>query len=217
MIITLINPNIVSQKIDLSGSGIPYMPIGLANLSSYLRSKGHSVHVIDAFGEAPQIVTGKGNYYIQGLSPSKVVERIPPETQAIGFYAHLTVTHDALLEIIQLTRRQFPDCHTMVFENINKVNSYSLRQIYDDFFKLGIDYVVLGYLEKRTHRLLDAIQERASVHGIDGVIARNNDSNFTRPCDFTNETDLDDLPFPAWDLFPLENYWKLGYAHGPLT
>jgi radical SAM superfamily enzyme YgiQ (UPF0313 family) len=29
--------------------------------------------------------------------------------------------------------------------------------------------------------------------------------------------DLDALPFPAWDLFPLENYWKLRYAHGPVT
>ncbi|MBF0626490.1 MAG: B12-binding domain-containing radical SAM protein, partial [Magnetococcales bacterium] len=29
--------------------------------------------------------------------------------------------------------------------------------------------------------------------------------------------DLDGLPFPAWDLFPLENYWSLGFGHGPLT
>ena len=25
-------------------------------------------------------------------------------------------------------------------------------------------------------------------------------------------TDLDQLPFPAWELFPLENYWKLKYS-----
>ena len=27
---------------------------------------------------------------------------------------------------------------------------------------------------------------------------------------------LDELPFPAVDLLPLENYWKLGFAHGPV-
>jgi radical SAM superfamily enzyme YgiQ (UPF0313 family) len=27
----------------------------------------------------------------------------------------------------------------------------------------------------------------------------------------------DILPFPAWDLFNLENYWKLKYAHAPLS
>jgi radical SAM superfamily enzyme YgiQ (UPF0313 family) len=26
---------------------------------------------------------------------------------------------------------------------------------------------------------------------------------------------LDALEFPAWHLFPLQNYWKIGYAHGP--
>ena len=30
-------------------------------------------------------------------------------------------------------------------------------------------------------------------------------------------SDLNDLPFPAWEDFPLENYWKLGYSHGPLS
>ena len=29
--------------------------------------------------------------------------------------------------------------------------------------------------------------------------------------------DLDSLPIPAWELFPLHNYWKLKYAHGPLS
>jgi len=28
---------------------------------------------------------------------------------------------------------------------------------------------------------------------------------------------LDALPFPAWDLFPLKGYWRLHYAHGPVT
>ena len=28
---------------------------------------------------------------------------------------------------------------------------------------------------------------------------------------------LDSLAFAAWELFPVQNYWKLKYAHGPLT
>ena len=91
MRITLINPNVVSQKDDLSGSGIPYMPIGLAYLASYLRALGHEIHVIDAFGEAPHQVRSTEGHYIQGLTPKQVVERIPSGTQVIGFYAHLTV------------------------------------------------------------------------------------------------------------------------------
>jgi radical SAM superfamily enzyme YgiQ (UPF0313 family) len=217
MKITLINPNIVTQKGDFSGSGIPYMPIGLAYLASYLRVQGHDVQVIDAFGEAPCKVRKRETQYIQGLIPEEVVDRVPSETQAIGFYAHLTVVHSTLLEIIRFVKKKFPGCYTFVLENINKVNSYSLRQVYPDFFKLGVDYVVLGYLEKRSQRLLKAIQNGESECDLDGVIARTKGGKFIPPVDFTIEMDLDGLPFPAWDLFPLENYWRLGYSHGPLT
>lgn len=217
MIITLINPNIVSQKDDLSGSGIPYMPIGLAYLASYLSSVGHEVHVIDAFGEDPYQIRSRGSYYIQGLTPKQVVERIPSGTQVIGFYAHLTVVHPILLEIIRFVKKNFQDCCTLVFENINKVNAYSLRQVYTDFFDVGIDYVVLGCLEHRTQRLLRAIQDGALVDTVDGVIDRSKGGQFIPPIDLTKDMDLDALPYPAWDFFPLKNYWQLGYAHAPLT
>jgi radical SAM superfamily enzyme YgiQ (UPF0313 family) len=217
MMITLINPNIVSQKGDFSGSGIPYMPIGLAYLASYLKNLGHDIYVIDAFGEAPHQVSRMKTHYIQGLTPEEVVERIPFETQVIGFYAHLTVSHNVLLEIIRLAKKRFPHCCTLVLENVDKVNAYSLRQVYKDFFKFDVDYIVLGYLEKRTQRLLEAIQQKRPVHGLDGVIARGKESQFIPPHDFNKETNLDELPFPAWDLFPLEKYWRLGYSHGPLT
>jgi radical SAM superfamily enzyme YgiQ (UPF0313 family) len=217
MKIVLINPNIVSQKVDFSGSGIPYMPITLAYLASYLRGKGHEVSVIDAFGEAPEQVRSSDSYYIQGLTSEQVTEKISPETQVIGFYAHLTVSHNTLLEIIQSIKKRLPDCPTLVLENINKVNAYSLRRVYNDFFELGVDYIVLGYLEKRTQRLIEAIEKGKSADDIDGVIYRGEGGQFQPPKDFSGETNLDNLPFPAWDLFPIENYWQLGYAHGPLT
>ncbi len=94
MNITLINPNIVSQKVDLSGSGIPYMPLGLANLASYLRSQGHDITVIDAFGDAYSQVRSSGDYYIQGLTPQQISEGIPSDPPLLCFYAPLTVLHN---------------------------------------------------------------------------------------------------------------------------
>ncbi|MBI5056681.1 MAG: B12-binding domain-containing radical SAM protein [Nitrospirae bacterium] len=193
------------------------MPIGLAYLAGYLRSQNHDIQVIDAFGDAPDQVRSSGKYYIQGLTPDQVTEKIPSDIQVVGFYAHLTVTHNILLEIIDSIKKRFPHCATIVLENINKVNSYSLRQVYKDFFAHGIDYVVLGYLEHRTQRLLESVRNGASVHDQDGVITKANCDKIVPPRDFTKDANLDDLPFPAWDLLPLQNYWRLGYAHGPLA
>jgi anaerobic magnesium-protoporphyrin IX monomethyl ester cyclase len=217
MHITLINPNIVSQKDDFSGSGIPYLPIGLASLAACLREQGHVVHVIDAFGLAPDRIRSTRTHVIQGIAADEAVARIPAETEVIGFFAHLTVTHHALLNIIRTAKARFPALPLLVLENVNIVNSYSLRQVHPDFFALGVDHVVLGYLERRTGRLLDAIRAGNAAPELDGVISRARGDQFSPPDDAGQNADLDSLPFPAWDLFPLENYWALGYAHAPLT
>jgi len=31
----------------------------------------------------------------------------------------------------------------------------------------------------------------------------------------SQKIEINKLPFPAWNLFPIKNYWKLGYAHVP--
>jgi anaerobic magnesium-protoporphyrin IX monomethyl ester cyclase len=215
--ITLINPNIVSQKDDFSGSGIPYLPIGLAYLAAYLREQGHGVYVIDAFGLAPARIRATRTHFIQGLTAEETVARIPADTEAIGFYAHLTVTHAALLDIIRTARSRFPGLPTLALENVNKVNSCSLRQVSHEFFALGVDHLVLGYLERRTGRLLEAIRTGGEVPNLAGILSRAPGGRFSPPDDTGPNAVLDGLPFPAWDLFPLENYWRLGYAHAPFT
>jgi len=217
MRITLINPNIVSQKNDFSGSGIPYMPVGLACLAAYLRDQGHGVTVIDAFGLAPERIRSTRTHVIQGLTAEETAARIPADAELLGFYAHLTVTHRALCEIIQAARRRFPALPAVAFENVNKVNSYSLRRIAPELFKLGIDHIVLGHLERRTGRLLAAIAAGGPRPSLEGVMSRDRAGQFTPPDDNRRTADLDGLPFPAWDLFPVASYWKLGYAHAPLT
>ena len=217
MNVTLINPNIVSQKDDFSGSGIPYMPSGLAHLAAYLREQGHAVTVVDAFGLAPDRIRATRTHFIQGLTAEETAARLPANADLLGFYAHLTVTHPALLGIIRAARVRFPKVPTMVLENVNKVNSYSLRQVYREFFDLGVDHVVLGYLERRTGRLLEALAAGNAGAAVDGVISRVSGDKFLPPDDTGGNADLDGLPFPAWDLFPVENYWKLGYSHAPFT
>lgn len=192
------------------------MPSELAYLAAYLKAHGHAVDVVDAFGEAPMFVRKAQNQFIQGLSSDEVAERIPQDTEAIGLYAHLTVSHSVSLEIIRKLRGRFSSLPIMVLENTSKVNGYSLRRAYQDFFAAGADYAVLGFLEKRTTALLQALLEKSRVFpALDGVIRRDCPDDFCPPLD--DDVNLDELPFPQWDLFPIENYWKIGYAHAPLT
>lgn len=219
MRVVLINPNIVSQKWDVAGSGIPYMPVMLAYLASYLRERGHHVTVIDAFGLAPERLSSRGRFLIQGLSTEEVVERVPVQCDVIGFYAHLVVTHVALERIIAAVRTRWPSIPQFVFENQHLVNAYSLRATQHLFFELGVDYLALGDIETSVERLLHGLaggDERTNLQSIIAAPGRR-DEGVDDEAGMMSKAELDTLPYPAWDLIPLDNYWKLGYSHAPIT
>ena len=50
------------------------------------------------------------------------------------------------------------------------------------------------------------------LKNVNGIITKN---FYNEKINFVEE--LDNLSFPAWEDFPLENYWALGYSHGPLS
>ena len=84
MKITLLSSDVASQKEAFSGTGIPYMPIGLAYLASYLQENGHAVHVTDAFGRPPELVREQDGFFIQELSAAEVAGDVPRDAELIG-------------------------------------------------------------------------------------------------------------------------------------
>ncbi len=213
MHVTLINPNIVTQKGDFFSSGMPYMPVSLAYLAALLR-KEYDVQVIDAFGADTHRMTIQGDYFIQGITIREILTRIDKQTQHIFTYAGQVVSHTIHLEIIKALRQQFPNVPITVVENTQSVVAYSLSRVAEDFFKAGATYIITGEPEPRAKLLL----EGKDIELIDGLIFnKNGKATHNKKTFYLSNEQLDRLPFPAWELFPVENYWKLGYAHGPLT
>jgi len=212
MKVTLINPNIITQKGDFSGTGIPFMPITLAYVASYLEKKRHDVSVIDAFGEDPGKITSKGEFFIQGLNTDEILHRIPKNTDAIIIYASLVITHNATLQIVNAIKSTL-NVPVIAIENIHSVVGYSLLKVSDDFLKSGADFIVLGDPEKKCSDILNSIKKR-KVPKTDGIIFESKGKKIIRHGK-SYPTDLDELPFPAWHFFPIKNYWKLAYSHAP--
>jgi radical SAM superfamily enzyme YgiQ (UPF0313 family) len=212
--ITLINPNNVTQKGDFFGTGIPYMPIILAYVSSYLRDKGHNIHVIDAFGEGVFQKRVEDEFIIQGLSPKQIISKIKKDSSLICIHAGHVVEHDTIIRIIREIKKQL-NIPLVVIENSQAVTSYSLLKSKEEFFNAGADFIIYGEPEFTLKELIDRIKKKSkSFSKITGLIYKEKgkikinvgSAPLQKP---------DELPFPAWDLFPIKNYWKLGYAHAP--
>ena len=213
MHVTLINPNICMQKGDFFGTGIPYMPMSLAWIAGFLRSKGHSITVVDAFGENPFIFRKEGDLIVQGLTVQQILEKIPSNVECIGVYAAKVVADTITKKIVKSLREKF-SVPIVLLENTQSVVAYSLKVAGKEFLNLGVDYIILGEGEYRFQKLLECIKNNVTPD-FDGLYyKKGNDFVLFDKKEFI--TNLDELPFPAWDLFPLENYWKLGYAHGPM-
>ena len=215
--ITLINPNLVVQHNDIFTTGIVYMPVSLAYFAAAVRNEGFGCKVIDAFGERPNHYYIKGNFGFRGITPSEVADGVAMNSIAVVVYAGNITYHSSLVQIIQTVRLKFPKVCIILIENTQAVTAYSLRRIQKELYDIGVDYIVTGEAEERGIALLKALQNektRNNILNIDGIGFREKGKIFYTP-PMTNINNLDKLFFPAWDLFPVQNYFRLKYAHGP--
>lgn len=200
--VVLVNPNVLIQRSDLLTTGIPYMPVGLAGLAGFLRAEGHAVSVVDAFGEAPRRYRRTRDYLIRGLTPEQTAARVPEDAAAVLLYASAAASHEPLAEILGALARARPGVPRVVFENTQAVYAYSLARAADALRAAGATHVMTGEPELAAKAFLERLGRGEAVP--EGPLPK------------APEPNLDALPLPAWDLLPLQNYWRLGYAHGPV-
>ncbi len=214
MTVALISPNLVAQENDLFTTGIVYMPVSLAYTAAALRKAGHAVEVIDAFGESPRQVRTAENFFLYGLNERQIAERVPPNITLVFVYALNLISHISTVNIVRAVKQARPRLKIIVLENTQAVTAYALKFAASEFYEAGADFILTGEGEDRAVQLTEAIATAnpASPRTIDGIGAKDFYNPPLKPVG-----DLDLLPFPAWDLFPLRNYWNLRFAHGPVT
>lgn len=216
MSIVLINPNLIVQRNDPLTTGIVYMPLSLAYAAAALREAGQSVKVIDAFAENPSQTTLEEKFMVLGLHMDEVLAAIPMDAEVVIVYAINLTSHDAAARIVGAVKAARSELPIVILENTQAVTAYALSHVADAFYEVGADYILTGEPERRVVSLVAALQkgDLALVQTLDGI----GSPTFYKPASkMLSDEELDALPLPAWDLFPLENYWNLRFAHGPLT
>ena len=215
MTVVLINPNLVYQANDPFTTGVVYMPIGLAYAAAGLRETGHEVEVIDAFASRPRQVTIEGDFRRMGLSDTEVTKLVPSGATAVSVYAINLASHLATAGIVSAVKKTYPLVPVIVLENTQAVTAYALSHVAEEFYASGADFVLTGEAERRLPRLIEALDDGAAGKALSQIDGLGSPSFYNPPEDVIKDDELNALPFPAWDLFPIENYWSLRFAHGP--
>jgi len=213
--ITLVNPPLVFSRKDVFTTGIVYMPAGLAYFAAALEKKGFEVSVVDAFGEDPDCLSVDGDFAARGLCAPDAAGGIDPGSAVIFVYAGVLSSHRASLGMIKACKAALPLVPVIAMENTQAATAYSLEPVAGQFYDAGADFILTGEPEERGIKLIEAVISGQTEPAIDGVGFRKNGRVvYAKPDSCIQDLDL--LPFPSWELFPVKNYWKLNYAHGPL-
>ena len=194
---------IVNLKNSPFGS-TPGIPANLPYLCGVLLREGHTVTIVDGYGLAPHRFTPYlDKFEARGLLPDEIVAAIPEDVELIGVSVHCTLEHGMAISLVKESKKRFPGVPLVV-------GGYHTTFCVEPFIEAGADYVLQGEGEKRLPMLMNML-ESGKPFTMDGIYSAEMSSE-REP----SVCPIEDLPFGFFDPLPLEEYWKLRYAHGPV-
>lgn len=212
--ITLIHPPVLQFYSSLSTFGaVP--PIGLAYIAAVLRKAGHDVSVIDATGEATncfrEIESPIGTLHMNGLNPEEIIERIDPRTEVIGITHMFLHEWPTVKEIAEKIKEKLPGAVVVL-------GGENATAFYDRIFEetKAVDYCVLGEGESTVVDLCERIAQGVPINRLQGLMNRawadKENDGIEQPSERIRT--VNDIPWPAWELFPIEGYLAMADRHG---
>jgi anaerobic magnesium-protoporphyrin IX monomethyl ester cyclase len=176
----------------------PFIPLSLGYLGAVTEKNGHEVTVIDCQAEK--------------LEPEDYRKRINQTNADIVGITSTTLTYKSALKIATVTKQQLPSC-TAILGGCHATfwDENALKEC------PSLDIIVRREGEITFIELLEKLQNKSSLNSVKGITFRKKDGEIARNEDRPFMENLDDLPFPAFHLFPLGTFRRVGKIIFPLT
>jgi anaerobic magnesium-protoporphyrin IX monomethyl ester cyclase len=201
--VTLVNlPTITAPRSFSYFGAVP--PLGLAYIGAALREAGHAVQVVDATGAGLDTTitrhTQAGPLHVTGLTIPQIVGAVDPNAEVIGI-SHMFLHQWPLLRDLAVAlRARYPRAKIVVGgENASAFYPHILADC------SAIDVCVIGEGEQTLLNLLQAWAENRALAEVAGL-AYVEGGELRRTAPAARNEELDSLPEPAWDLFPVDAY-----------
>lgn len=182
---------VLAQPPNLQRSGnwkkmkVSRPPINIALMASYLKRSGHEPFIYDF------------DWFEGG--PDEMAKLILSHSPDVVGFTCLTPRMEVTLRMAAKIKESAPKVKIVVGgAHINAVKERSL-------YTKDIDYAIYGESEEAFAELLKAIETNGDVSKIRNLVYRHGGKVVINPARPFIQN-LDELPFPAWDLLKLEDY-----------
>ncbi|GMO28297.1 MAG: hypothetical protein Ta2B_08990 [Termitinemataceae bacterium] len=164
------------------GNVVPEFPLGIAYISSYLKSCGFKVYCLN----------------LQFCDDIKNVLKATIQKHSItmvGTGGVVTICNE-IKEIIDIAKSINPTIKTFIGGGLVSFSPLEAMKIIEN-----ADYGIIGEGEYTSAALIRAIESNTPVSNVDGIIYRKNDGTFEITKSRDDIMDLDSLPFPDFKGF----------------
>lgn len=189
------------------------MPVALAYLSAALREQGHLVDNIDALGEDLGHIGTSYSPHVRyrGLSTERVIERMKalPRPDALGVTCMFSQDWPHVEDMLRAIADSFPGLPIILGgEHATAAAEYVLSSC------PAVAYVAVGEGEETIVDFADFLQGRKPIEEVAGIWRRDAAGTPVKNAPRERVRQPDQLPWPAWDLFDLEPFFRVGEGHG---
>ena len=214
--VLLISPPITIPKY-MQKRCIP--PLGISYVAAYLRKSGIDVQIFDCCVEGWETEREHDNKSLitYGVPPSEIMEKIGNlNFDIIGISALFSTDLPNLYETTKIIKNKLPNVPIVVGGLHPTIYPKEIIDLDLKFNKRRtIDFIIRGEGEIRLVDLITNLKEgKIDLHS-DGLVGYHNDDLFINPQVKTIEN-LDSIPYPAFDLLPMEKYFKINIPFSPV-
>lgn len=181
--VLIINPTVREEDVPR------HVPYGLALLAAIAMEKGHLVQVYD------ENAWRKGNETLR-----LVLEADEWDVVALG---GITTAYGSIKRIVKVVREESPESTIILGGGV--LTSLPTEMM---TWMPQIDIGVIGEGFVTFPEILELVDDESTEWSkINGIVYRNSENELKLTAQRTLIHDLDSLPYPAWDLFPLEEIY----------
>ncbi len=173
----------------------PYPPLGTMYAASYVRARGYDVALFDA------MLADSEDEWAKSLDEHNPQYAVIFEDN-FNYLSKMCLLRmrEAAFTMIEMAK----GCGCIVI-----MCGADATDHYAEYLEQGADYVLLGEGEETLAELLSQLSAKKDASGALGHVSRNTQHATRRP-DISN---LDALPFPAWDLIDIQKYKNIWREH----
>ena len=209
--VALISPRAVASK-QMIRRVQP--PLGLCCIAANLRHKGiKNILIYDTLIEDYDDVRKLKNaeeMITYGSSDNEILKKLkefkPDIVGVSSLFSSQVSQAYAVARVVKEYKKEVP----VVFGGIHA--SDKSEEVLND--EKSVDYVMRGEGDYTWYTLINVIFNKKNLNLVPGLVWRNN-NKFNKNLMAPLIHDIDGLPMPAWDLVPMEKYFKLAMYHNP--